>query len=145
MVNSTIVQWKWIHSGSPLEVNYFEKPALLGFFISQICWVFVLWIVTYSILAFYWRLFSCNGRLTRFAIWTITVAVLCWGISVVRLVSLIGWLFYSIETMVAESNKGLAVHNDLPMFSYRFITAMGLQQRTYSPGMQWGRHRISPP
>ena len=71
------------------EVNYFEKDALLGFYISQICWVVVLWIVKCSILAFYWRLFSCNGRSTRFVVWTIAVAVMCWGVAVVRLLSLI--------------------------------------------------------
>ena len=50
---------------------------------------------------------------------------------------------FSIETMVADSNKGLAIHNDLPMFSYRFLLGMGLQQRAYTPEMQWGRPRIS--
>ncbi|KAM0799831.1 hypothetical protein BDR22DRAFT_822202 [Usnea florida] len=38
MVNSTIAQWKWMNDGSSIGVNYFEKDALLGFFISQICW-----------------------------------------------------------------------------------------------------------
>ena len=48
---------------------------------------------------------------------------------------------FSIETMAADSNKGLAVHNDLPMFSYRFFLGKGLQQRAYTPEIQWGRPR----
>ena len=95
VVNSTIAQWKWmqdgIHSGDAnyFSVNYFEKDSLLGFFISQICWVVVLWVVKFSVLAFYWRLFSCNGRSTRFLIWTMAGVVMCWGIAVVRPPSLI--------------------------------------------------------
>lgn len=90
VVNSTIAQWKWMqHLTDGDDVNYFEKDAFLGFFISQICWVVVLWIVKCSILAFYWRLFSRNGRSTRFVVWTIAVAVMCWGIAVVRSLSLI--------------------------------------------------------
>ena len=91
VVNNTIAQWRWV-SDDPIGVNYFEKDVLLGFFISQICWVVVLWIVKCSILAFYWRLFSCNSRSTRLVIWTIAVAVMCWGISVVGLLFLICWL-----------------------------------------------------
>ena len=90
VVNSTIAQWKWANDlNSNKVVDYEEKDALLGFFISQICWVVVLWIVKCSILAFYWRLFSYNGRSTRFLVWTIAVAVMCWGIAVVRSLSLI--------------------------------------------------------
>lgn len=66
------------------EVRSSIKTDLIGYFISQICWVIVLWIIKCSILAFYWRLFSSNGRSTRVAIWTIAVAVMCWGIAVVR-------------------------------------------------------------
>ena len=66
------------------ETEYLAKIDLLGFFISQICWVIVLWIVKCSIIAFYWRLFSGNGRSTRVAIRTIAIAVMCWGITVVR-------------------------------------------------------------
>lgn len=57
---------------------------LLATFINEICWGVVMWIVKYSILAFYWRLFSANRRSTRFIIWTMAVFVTCWGISVVR-------------------------------------------------------------
>lgn len=53
-------------------------------FIIEICWGVVIWIVKYSILAFYWRLFSANRRSTRFIIWTMAAFVTCWGISVVR-------------------------------------------------------------
>ena len=71
------------------EVNHFEKDALLGLYISQICWVVVLWIVKCSILAFYWRCFSCHGRSTRFVVWTIAVAIMFWGIAEVRSLSLV--------------------------------------------------------
>lgn len=53
-------------------------------FISQICWAVVIWIVKYSILAFYWRLFSANRRTVRVIIWSLTALVTCWGIAVVR-------------------------------------------------------------
>ncbi len=56
----------------------------LTLFISDICWVVVIWTVKYSILAFYWRLFSVNRPLTRLFIWALTALVMCWGIAVVR-------------------------------------------------------------
>ena len=112
------------HDYGYFNVNYFEKDALLGFFISQICWVVVLWVVKCSILAFYWRLFSRNSRLTRFLIWTIATITMCWGVAVVRLLSFIKWSFLSV---VADSYKGLVIHNDLPMFPYRFVLGMGLR------------------
>ena len=89
VVNSTVAQRKWTKDEKFDDLNYSENNALLGLFVSQICWVVVLWVVKCSILAFYWRLFSCNGRSIRFAIWTIAVAVMCWGIAVVRSLSLI--------------------------------------------------------
>ncbi len=71
------------------EIDYFEAPMFLGFFISQVCREVVLWIVKCSILAFYWRLFGGNGRSTRIVVWTIAVNVMCWGIAVVRSLSLL--------------------------------------------------------
>ena len=84
VVNSTIAQWKWNKNENFDDLNYLEKDAFPVFFIPQIGWVVVLWIVKCSILAFYWRLFSRNGRSIRFAVWTIAVALMCWGIAVVR-------------------------------------------------------------
>ena len=52
--------------------------------IIEICWGVVMWIVKYSILAFYWRLFSANRRSTRLIIWTLAAFVTCWRFSVVR-------------------------------------------------------------
>lgn len=60
------------------------KLLLLGTFIIEICWGVVIWMVKYSILAFYWRLFSANRRSTRFIIWTLAACVTCWGIATVR-------------------------------------------------------------
>ena len=54
-----------------------------GLFISEICWIFVIWIVKYSILAFYWRLFSANRRSIRIIIWVLAAAVTIWGVAVV--------------------------------------------------------------
>ncbi|KAM0798171.1 hypothetical protein BDR22DRAFT_809274, partial [Usnea florida] len=53
-----------------------------GWFISQICWVLVLWTVKCSILALYCRLFSNNSRPIQIGVWTIAVVVMCWGIAV---------------------------------------------------------------
>ena len=78
------------------------KAILLEDFISQICWIVVLWIVKCSILAFYWRLFSTNGRSVRVVVWVIAAAVVCWGIAVVRSPFLIQWLNCSVDTVVAD-------------------------------------------
>lgn len=95
ILNSTVVNrlsalWRWEDNATePNNTERLEaeepddKTALLGYFTSQICWVFVLWVVKCSILAFYWRLFSGNARSTRVAIWTIAVLVTCWAIIVV--------------------------------------------------------------
>lgn len=64
--------------GEELDVNPF-----VGFFITEICWAVVIWIVKYSILAFYWRLFSVNRRLTRVIIWALVAFVTLWGLAVV--------------------------------------------------------------
>ncbi len=67
------------------EVNFFQLENLLqATFVIEICWGLVIWIVKYFILAFYWRLFSANGRSTRFIIWTLVALVTCWGTSLVR-------------------------------------------------------------
>lgn len=67
------------------EVDAFQLERLQhAMFIIEICWGIIIWIVKYSILAFYWRLFSANGRSTRVIIWTLAASVTCWGISVVR-------------------------------------------------------------
>ena len=84
VVNSTIAQWTWTTTEKSDDLDYLEKDASLAFFIPQIGWAVVLWTVKCSILAFYWRLFSRNGRSIRFAVWTIAVGVMCWGITVVR-------------------------------------------------------------
>ena len=63
--------------------------------ISEICWGVVIWIVEYSILALYWRLFSTHQRLIRVIIWVLTALVTCWGIAVVRSrPTLFGGVFY---------------------------------------------------
>ena len=87
--NSTVVNSEIAIMDGRTDPYHFSEHFLLGFFISQICWVVVLWIVKCSILAFYWRLFSRNSRSIRFVVWTIAVAVMCWGIVVVRSLSVI--------------------------------------------------------
>lgn len=73
--------------GQPMgdESPYQEGLLLHAIFIIEICWGVVIWIVKYSILAFYWRLFSASRRSTRIIIWTLAAFVTCWGISVVLL------------------------------------------------------------
>lgn len=97
VLNNSLAELK----SSSKTINSLESINRLGFYISQICWVVVLWIVKCSIVAFYWRLFSGNRRSTRIAIWIIAVAVMCWGIAVVRSSCLIWWIFFSMETVVA--------------------------------------------
>lgn len=52
-------------------------------FIDEAFWTVALWIVKYSILAFYWRLFAGNRRSVRIVIWVLTAFVACWGAAVV--------------------------------------------------------------
>ena len=52
-------------------------------FIDEAFWTVALWIVKYSILAFYWRLFAGNRRSVRIVIWVLTAFVACWGVAVV--------------------------------------------------------------
>lgn len=57
----------------------FEK----GLLISEICWTIVIWTVKFSILAFYWRLFSANRRSIQVIIWILAAVVMVWGVAVV--------------------------------------------------------------
>ena len=68
-----------LYDVAPIQLPIFEK----GLFISEICWTFVIWIVKYSILAFYWRLFSANRQSTRLIIWVLAAVVMAWGVAVV--------------------------------------------------------------
>ncbi|KAM0799244.1 hypothetical protein BDR22DRAFT_324926 [Usnea florida] len=52
-------------------------------FLDETLWTVAIWIVKYSILAFYWRLFAGTRRSVRIVIWTLTAIVACWGIAVV--------------------------------------------------------------
>ena len=71
--------------GQPIVFEYYRQlePFEKGIFISQICWTFGIWTVKYSILAFYWRLFSANRRLIQVIIWILAGAVMAWGLAVV--------------------------------------------------------------
>ena len=51
-------------------------------FISDLCWIVVIFTVKYSILAFYWRLFA-HVRKARKAIFILLAFVTCWTIAVV--------------------------------------------------------------
>ena len=63
------------------NADLFDKAII----VSEICWVVIIWMVKYSILAFYWRLFSANSRAVRIIIWALAASVTCWGIIVVCL------------------------------------------------------------
>ena len=68
-----------IESLTAMDVSAFFKTI----FITEVCWAVAIWIVKYSILAFYWRLFSTNRKLHRVIIVVLTAFVTCWGISAV--------------------------------------------------------------
>lgn len=82
-----------IESISPDDISMTEKTI----FISDICWEVAIWVARYSILAFYWRLFSTNRRLVRVVIWVLTALMTCWGIAVVcsRPTVSEGWFYRS--------------------------------------------------
>ena len=64
-------------------------------FIFNICWETATCVVRYSILAFYWRLFSTDRRLFRVIIWVFTAFETCWGLAVVCSPPTVFWgLFY---------------------------------------------------
>ena len=101
MVNSSLSGYDWLSNAQENtnatelgDVNiHYTEIIFQGFFISQICWVLILWIVKCSILAFYWRLFSTNSLSIRLGVWTITVFVMCWGILVVNSSTLFNEIF----------------------------------------------------
>lgn len=79
-----------------------------AFLLSQICWAVVIWIVKYSILAFYWRLFSVNNRSIRVAIRALAAFVTIWGLAAVRFVP--GYLRCGVDSSGRHSqipNHGL--------------------------------------
>lgn len=80
-----------------IELEILSKASSLirAIFISQICWVVVSCTVKYSILAFYWRLFSANHRVIRVTIWALAASVTCWAIAAVRFRLLVCWGFPS--------------------------------------------------
>jgi hypothetical protein len=59
-----------------------DHKFLLGFFMAEIIYTFIITLVKYSILALYWRIF---GKETiRWPVWFLTAVVTSWGIAVVR-------------------------------------------------------------
>lgn len=68
----------YILSSDELEV------FLKGMFITDIGWAISICVTKCSILAFYWRLFSSQGRLFKIALWTSVALMISWGIVVVR-------------------------------------------------------------
>lgn len=73
-------QWVPQHDVTDAQIRDFDRTVIM----SEICWVIVIWIVKYSILAFYWRLFGVNRRSIRIFIWALAAFVTCWGIAAVR-------------------------------------------------------------
>lgn len=64
-------------------LDFDERSFRAYIFIDEACWTVAIWIVKYSILAFYWRLFAGKRRSVRVVIWALTAFVACWGIAVV--------------------------------------------------------------
>ena len=89
-----------------IKQDVFQKFAFLTF-ISEICWTIAIWIIKYSILAFYWRLFSVNRRSTRIIIWILVAIATIWGLAVVCFPSFIPRAVL-LRRLVSEiSNGGL--------------------------------------
>ena len=74
------VTQQWPEFATIKDLPEFTRAVLL----AEICWVITIWMVKFSILAFYWRLFSGKSRSTRIAIWVLTVVITCWGTTLVR-------------------------------------------------------------
>ena len=89
-----------------------SSQFLKGLFISEVNWTLVIWIVKYSIIAFYWRLFSANRRSIRIIIWVFAAAVTVWGVAVVgaRPLSQGYWWI---------SDSRLVISHSIPMCSYQ--------------------------
>ena len=101
---------------SNLSVEIFES-FLKGLFIGEFCWAASIFTVKYSILAFYWRLFS-KLKGARIAIRVLLAVVTCWAIAAVRLHKRLLCLLHKQDT----HNIYLGAHNGLPMSpSGRFL------------------------
>lgn len=59
-----------------------REDYYIGLFISELVYIFGIVFVKWSILAFYWRIFSADTRI-RLPIWIMFTMVCMWGISVV--------------------------------------------------------------
>lgn len=65
---------------TPIDISASIKTIVF----AEICWAVAIWIVKYSVLVFYWRLFSTDRKFHRVVILVLTAFVTCWGIAVVR-------------------------------------------------------------
>lgn len=73
------------HTLSPDRLDEFSK----GIFISEIGWAIAICVAKCSILAFYWRLFTSQGRSFRITVWAFVALMIDWGILVVSVGPLI--------------------------------------------------------
>ncbi|KAM0798769.1 hypothetical protein BDR22DRAFT_934515 [Usnea florida] len=97
------------------EIKGFTK----GIFASEICWTFAIWTVKYSILAFYWRLFSANRRSIRIIIWVLAAVVMVWGIAVILITVLqcvpVYLIWYLMEgDLCSISTAAIYVSSSIP-------------------------------
>jgi hypothetical protein len=74
---------KHIFVQAPIRIPKAVEVFLKSLFISEVCYTGTIVFAKFSILAFYWRLFSRN-TFVRWSVIAITGIVTCWGIAVVR-------------------------------------------------------------
>lgn len=90
-------------------------------YISEICWTVAIWIIKYSILAFYWRLFSVNRRSARITIWTLIAIATIWGLAVVCFRPFIPWAVLFRRNASEISNDDLDSCHNPTVFSCRIF------------------------
>ena len=97
---------------------------------SEICWAVVTWIVKYSILAFYWRLFSANGQSTRKIILAFAAFVTCWGTTVMgSLILVLCSGVWSQHYSRKVLNRSPGIPHSLSMSSYQFPLGVSSDER----------------
>ena len=111
-------------------------------FLDETLWTVAIWIVKYSVLAFYWRLFAGTRRSVRVVICALTAIVACWGIAVVRfrllqLVVLLSWYYSRIIDDDLGGLDGLLLFcrllNGTLFFQQSYLALRGLLGATHLP------------
>ena len=113
-----------------LPFQTYISAMLKGLLISEICWIFVIWTVKYSILAFYWRIFSANRRSIRIIIRLFAAAVTIWGVLVVG--------------ARPFNQRSLSVGRSCRISDYRLVTSHSIPMCSYQLCMEPLPERVLP-